>query len=138
MDKKSLGKRIREARLKNGYTQERLSEAAEITVVYLSEIERGIKLPSLSLFVRLSEILHTSADALLRDALETLRALFAPQEKGALVVLRSGSLFEQAKSELLKNLKDGERRIIFSSYQTLGAGQNLQYSVDARTGTQSE
>lgn len=71
MDKKSLGKRIREARLKNGYTQERLSEAAEITVVYLSEIERGIKLPSLSLFVRLSEILHTSADALLRDTLDS-------------------------------------------------------------------
>lgn len=73
-------------------------------------------------------------EKLLRDALETLRTLFAPQEKGALVVLRSGSLFEQAKSELLKNLKEGERRIIFSSYQTLGAGQNLQYPVDEKTG----
>lgn len=49
-------------------------------------------------------------------------------------MLRSGSLFEQSKSELLKNLKEGERRIIFSSYQTLGAGQNLQYPVDEKTG----
>ncbi len=54
-------------------------------------------------------------EKLLRDALETLRALFAPQEKGALVVLRSGSLFEQAKSELLKNLMEGEGRMFFSS-----------------------
>lgn len=70
---------------------------------------------------------------LLCDALETLRVLFAPADQGKMVVLRSGEQFDQAKSELLQSLAAGKRRFIFSSYQTLGAGQNLQYHVDKRT-----
>ena len=73
-------------------------------------------------------------ETLLCKALETLRVLFAPEEQGKLVVLRSGERFEQAKNQLLQSLAEGERRIIFSSYQTLGAGQNLQYPVKGRTG----
>lgn len=73
-------------------------------------------------------------EMLLRDALETLRMRFAPQGQGELAVLRSGKRFEQEKGELLQSLAAGERKIIFSSYQTLGAGQNLQYSVDTHTG----
>ena len=66
---------------------------------------------------------------ILRDALEDLRQLCTPDQEGGLVVLRSGERFEKDKSDLLKSLGDGRRRIIFSSYQTLGAGQNLQYPV---------
>lgn len=73
-------------------------------------------------------------EKLLCEVLETLRVLFAPKEQGKLVVLRSGEHFEQSKTELLQSLEKGERRFIFSSYQTLGAGQNLQYPVDGRTG----
>ena len=72
-------------------------------------------------------------EKLLRDALETLRVLFAPEEQGKLVVLRSGEHFDEAKGALMQGLAAGERRFIFSSYQTLGAGQNLQYPVDKRT-----
>lgn len=73
-------------------------------------------------------------ETLLRNALETLRVLFAPESKGELVVLRSGEQFDGAKAGLLQDLAAGERRIIFSSYQTLGAGQNLQYPVSDPTG----
>ncbi len=70
MDKTILGKRIKEARIARSFTQERLAEEAEITTIYISEIERGIKMPSLSLFVRLAKILQVSADSLLRDDLD--------------------------------------------------------------------
>ncbi len=71
MDKVALGKRIREARLKRCFKQDQLAEKVSITVVYLSEIERGLKLPSLTLFVTLAETLNVSTDSLLRDDLDT-------------------------------------------------------------------
>ncbi|KXS42422.1 MAG: hypothetical protein AWU59_1653, partial [Methanolobus sp. T82-4] len=37
--------------------------------------------------------------------------------------------FEKNKAELLYALGEGNKRFIISSYQTLGAGQNMQYSI---------
>jgi len=71
VNKDLIGKRIREARHKKKMTQEQLAEKAEITVVYLSELERGVKLPSLTVFVSIAEALHVSTDSLLRDELDT-------------------------------------------------------------------
>ena len=62
MDKVELGKKIREARIKKGLTQSALAEKAEIGDYYLGEIERGIKLPSMNLFIKLIEALEISAD----------------------------------------------------------------------------
>lgn len=67
MEKASLGKRIREARLQKGYTQQTLSEKADIGEMYLSEIERGVKMPSMNLFIKLITALDISADYVLRD-----------------------------------------------------------------------
>ena len=69
MDKLTLGKKIREARLRKGYTQESLAKKAEIGAMYLGEIERGSKMPSLNIFVKLVEALDISADYILRDEL---------------------------------------------------------------------
>ena len=44
MDKMALGAKIREARNKCSLTQEVLAEKADIGVMYLGEIERGIKI----------------------------------------------------------------------------------------------
>lgn len=66
MDKVALGKRFREARDKKGYTQEQLAEIADIGVMYLGEIERGVKMPSLKIFCKLVEALDVSADYILR------------------------------------------------------------------------
>ncbi len=70
MDKVKLGKRLKEARLAKHYTQELLAEKASITIVYLSELERGVKLPSLTKFVELAQLLDVSTDYLLRDDLD--------------------------------------------------------------------
>ena len=71
MDKASLGKKIREARIKKGYTQQTLSEKADIGEMYLSEIERGVKMPSMNLFIKLITALDISADYVLRDEIPT-------------------------------------------------------------------
>ena len=59
------------ARLDKGYTQQSLSEKADIGEVYLSEIERGLKMPSMNLFIKLITALDISADYILRDEVPT-------------------------------------------------------------------
>ncbi len=71
MDKTVLGKRIREARTKKGYTQDQLAEEIKVSVVYLSELERGLKLPSLTLFVDIARVLNVSTDSLLTGELDS-------------------------------------------------------------------
>lgn len=46
----------------------------------------------------------------------------------SLVILRSSN-FDEAKAALAERLGNGEKIFIMSTYQTLGAGQNLQYKV---------
>ena len=69
MDQSAIGARIREARLKKKMTQEQLAEKADIGFYYIGEIERGVKLPSLTVFVNIVEALGVSADSLLKDEL---------------------------------------------------------------------
>ena len=42
----------------------------------------------------------------------------------------TSSNFDEIKKQICERLKNGEKLIIFSSYQTVGAGQNLQYPVN--------
>ena len=69
MEKAVLGKRIREARIRKGYTQQMLADEAGIGLMYLGEIERGMKMPSLRIFIQIVEALDVSADYILRDEL---------------------------------------------------------------------
>ena len=69
LERAALGKRIRESRVSKRYTQQYLADRAGIGVVYLSEIERGTKMPSLNVLIKLIEALEASADYILRDEL---------------------------------------------------------------------
>ena len=71
MEKTALGQRIRESRIEKGYTQQALANKAEIGLMYLGEIERGIKMPSLSVFIKIVDALDISADYVLRDELKS-------------------------------------------------------------------
>ena len=82
MEKYTMGDRIREARKKHRLTQEQLAETLDVSVVYISEIERGLKMPSMPLFIKLVETLDVSADYLLRDAVST-RNLYGDKHIGA-------------------------------------------------------
>ena len=71
LDKIELGKRIRDARNKAGYTREVREEKAEMGAMYLGEIERGVKMPSMKSFVKIVEALDISADYILRNELSS-------------------------------------------------------------------
>jgi len=62
-----FGKRVRQLRLAAGWTQEQLAEAAGITTTYTSDLERGTKVPSLTIVLRISRAFRVSAAELLSD-----------------------------------------------------------------------
>ena len=51
-------------------------------------------------------------------------------EESICAVLDSNN-FDEQKKELIDGLSEGKRRFIISTYATIGAGQNLQYSIPA-------
>lgn len=77
-----MGDRIKDTRKKRGLTQENLAEKLDISVEYVSQIERGMKMPSMQIFIKLIEILDVSADYLLRDTVST-RNLYGDKQIGS-------------------------------------------------------
>lgn len=67
--------------------------------------------------------------AFLQDCFTKMGKALAPDCPGDMVVLRSGEAFASEKENILTRLGNGEKLFLFSSYSTLGAGQNLQYPV---------
>lgn len=53
-----IGKRIKEMRTENNYTQERLAEQLNVSIGYVSQVERGITKISLDLLAKISTILN--------------------------------------------------------------------------------
>ena len=70
MDKSIIGSRLRKARNMAKLTQEQSAEKAGIGTTYLSDIERGAKSPSLSLFIKIVDALGVSSDFILRGEIE--------------------------------------------------------------------
>lgn len=98
MNQAAIGARIRAARRRKKMTQEHLAESVDIGFYYIGEIERGEKLPSLSVFIKIAEVLGVSADSLLKDELTAtpefnneisakLEKLTPKQRAGAVAIL---------------------------------------------------
>lgn len=58
MDKKILGKQLRQIRLERGISQEQLSELIYISPRQMSIIETGNSYPSLDTFIRIAQVLE--------------------------------------------------------------------------------
>ena len=99
MEKEEFGSWLRETRTQKGYTLQSLAQKVGTGAVYLGEIERGLKMPSLNSFIKIAEALDVSADYLLRNELtsgseyiynditEKLRNLTPKQRKTAADIL---------------------------------------------------
>ena len=72
INKKLFGKRLKESRTKNNMTQYELAEKIGVSQNFLGDIERGIKLPSLSKIILMANTLKVSLDYLFADSLDTL------------------------------------------------------------------
>ena len=60
-----IGKRVKIKRKELGITQEKLSELIDVCPSYISEIERGYSIPSLSTVCKISNVLKCSLDYLI-------------------------------------------------------------------------
>ena len=71
MNQKILGKQIKTYRKNMGYTQQQLAEKINKSVIFISYIERGEKIHSLSTLIDIANTLHISLDILVGDAIES-------------------------------------------------------------------
>lgn len=69
IDAQAIGLRIRTIRKKSNMTQEQLAELADISVVYVSKLENGQRIPSLETLVDICNALHCTMDEILEDHL---------------------------------------------------------------------
>ena len=60
-----IGRRIKKKRLDNNMTQEELADKIEVSVAYLSRVERGTSKINLKRLTQISDILHISPGYLL-------------------------------------------------------------------------
>ena len=79
MDYVYLGKRIRDRRKALKYSQEKLSEIADITTSYMGQIERAERIPSLETLVNISNALGVTVDFLLTDSIKIYDDVYVKQ-----------------------------------------------------------
>jgi transcriptional regulator with XRE-family HTH domain len=65
----SIGARIKYLRTQKGLSQEELAEFADVSPVYISNIERGEKSASLKTVIAVANALNISTDSILMDNL---------------------------------------------------------------------
>ena len=70
-----MGERIRQARNAAGYTQEKLAEMIDVTIQYVSDLERGVVGTSIPTLVKICEVLSVSSDFLLMGLNEDIKPL---------------------------------------------------------------
>jgi XRE family transcriptional regulator, regulator of sulfur utilization len=61
-----LGETVRRLRTGRGWTQEDLADAAELTATYVGQVERGDKVPSLTVVLKLARGLSVAPSDLLQ------------------------------------------------------------------------
>ena len=97
MSPRQLGDTIRDARIHKGYTQDKLSELLDISLIHLANIEGGRRNPSVPLLFQMMELLDFSVDALV-----------FPEREGAPVLHTDG--LTPGEVEALAQLVDAMRR----------------------------
>lgn len=68
--RKNIGRKIKLARSKTNYTQEKLAEELQLSTRYISQLERGIAFGSATTIVNLCKALHINSDFLFHDLIE--------------------------------------------------------------------
>ena len=69
MDTGDMGRRLRKCRAENGWAIKECAERIGIMPRYLSDIERGDKIPNLDTFILMLNVLGASADEVLQNSL---------------------------------------------------------------------
>ncbi len=108
LDYKSIGKRIKIARIKADLTQERLSEIVSVSPSHMSNIETGTTRVSLTTLVSIANALSVTADDLLCDSIIKART---PYETDIAEILKDCDEYEiRIIADMAKALKDTLRK----------------------------
>ncbi len=99
---KLIGKRIKEVRLQQTMTQEKLAEQADVSVTYISNIECSVKKPSLEVLVNISNVLGVTVDELLAG-----NQLYNPTD------------YQTDLDEIMALCSQNEKRLIFELVTSL-------------------
>ncbi len=108
LDYKSIGKRIKIARIKADLTQERLSEIVSVSPSHMSNIETGTTRVSLTTLVTIANALSVTADDLLCDSIIKART---PYENDIADILDDCDEYEiRMIADIAKALQDTLRK----------------------------
>ena len=66
-DRRLLGEGIRIYRKRVGFTQEKLAERIDINPVYMGQIERGYKVPTIDVLLRIARALKVRLRDIVRE-----------------------------------------------------------------------
>ena len=88
-----LGKNIKFLRSGNGWTQAVLAEKADISVIFLSNIERGAKYPKADTLARIAQVLEV-------EVFELFKGDLAPSDSRELVTRLSEDITGKLNSAL--------------------------------------
>ena len=69
--RKNIGRKIKLARSKTNYTQEKLAEKLSLSTRYISQLERGIAFGSATTIINLCKALNISSNFLFDDLIES-------------------------------------------------------------------
>ena len=67
---KRFGEKLRTLRKQHQLTIVKLGEMLGVNNTYVSQMERGKKIPNAAMILKISEIFHVSTDKLMKDDLE--------------------------------------------------------------------
>lgn len=98
INKTIFGNRIKTCRLSAGLSQESFAEMCDCSQIFISRIERGVSLPSISLFAIIAIKLNVSMDYLLLPAVDVQDDDYHYRDETILEIYR-------LVSELVKDIK---------------------------------
>ena len=74
-----IGRRIKEIRLKKGFTQDNLSELTDLSIQHISNIERAHSKMSIETLVKIANVLEVTPDILMCDCIHKSKAVFTDE-----------------------------------------------------------
>ena len=75
--RKSIGSKIKLARTRTNYTQEKLAEKLQLSTRYISQLERGVAFGSATTIVSLCKALNINSDFLFHDVINSENSVSA-------------------------------------------------------------
>ena len=108
IDYADIGKRIRYYRIVKKISQEKLAEAAELSVTHISHIETGSTKLSLPTIVKIANTLSASVDELLCDSIEQSKVVY---DNEVLALIEDCTVNEsRVIAEIIKAVKEALRK----------------------------